>query len=259
MSRLVWGLSGVRFFETGVDRGVLYPKTGDGVVWNGLISVTENPSGGQPRPYYFDGYKYLNVAEAEEFSAGIEAFSAPLEFSKCEGSVQVRNGLFAGQQTRETFGFSYRTMIGNDTDGTDHGYKIHLVYNALASATSRTNTSVGKTVDPIRFSWTISTAPVIVPGFKYSAHLAIDSRRTPFAKLVQIENILYGTSFTEPRLPSVEEIMTIFAAEDALIVIDNLDGTYSAEGTAVSLLTPGFQIDSDQVADNGDGTFTITY
>ena len=225
-----------------------------------MISVSENPTGGQPKPYYLDGYKYLNVAESEEFAATIDAFSSPLEFSKCDGTLQVRNGLFATQQRRESFGFSYRTTIGNDIDGTDHGYKIHLVYNALSGPSSKVNKTIGDSTDPIVFSWEVTTTPLLISGHKSSAHMVIDSRRTPLSKLLAIESLLYGSSFDDPRLPSVEEIMAIFAASDEyLIVVDNLDGTYSAEGSSVSLLSIGFQIDDDQVTDNGDGTFVITY
>lgn len=209
MAVLVWGNVGERYYETGVDRGVLFPLTGDGVPWNGLVSVAEAPSGGEPRPYYLDGFKYLNLATSEEFAATIEAFSAPDEFDKCDGTASIHNGLFLTQQKRESFGLSYRTRIGNDVDGTDHGYKIHLVYNALASPSSRSNSTLNDSPSPITFSWGITTAPPTISGYKPSAHFVIDSRKTPAMLLRQVEDILYGSPTTSPRLPSVSELMTL--------------------------------------------------
>ena len=210
MAVLVWGNIGERYYETGVDRGVLFPTTGDGVPWNGLVSVSEAPSGGEPRLYYFDGFKYLNLATAEEFAATIEAFSAPDEFDKCDGTASIHNGLFITQQKRESFGLSYRTRIGNDVDGTDHGYKIHLVYNALASPSSRANSTLNDSPSPITFSWGITTAPPPITGFKPSAHFVIDSRKTPRAVLGLIEGVLYGNSVANSRLPEVSELMELF-------------------------------------------------
>ena len=209
MAVLVWGNIGERYYETGVDRGVLFPQTGDGVPWNGLISVSEAPSGGEPRPYYLDGFKYLNLATAEEFAATIDAFSAPDEFNNCDGMPSIHNGLFITQQKRETFGLSYRTRIGNDVDGTDHGYKIHLVYNALTAPSSRSNSTLNDSPSPLVFSWGITTAPPPIAGFKPSAHFVIDSRKTPETLLKRIENILYGSSTGSSRLPSVDELMDL--------------------------------------------------
>lgn len=227
MTQLVWGNIGERYFETGVDRGVLFPKTGDGVPWNGLISVSESPTGGEPRPYYLDGFKYLNLATAEEFAATIDAFSAPMEFDKCDGTASIHNGLFITQQPRESFGFSYRTRIGNDVDGPDYGYKIHLVYNALASPSSRSNSTMGDSTNPIVFSWGITTAPPPIVGFKPSAHFVIDSRKTPKSVLSLIESVLYGSTSSNSRLPSVVELMDLF--EQFMMLKANLvdDGVYA--------------------------------
>jgi hypothetical protein len=166
MAKLAWGLSGQRYFESGTDRGVLYVGTTPGVPWNGLISVSENPSGGDPVPYYMDGIKYLNVAAAEEFEATISAFSSPDEFGVCDGTALLSNGLFATQQPRKPFDLTYRTLIGNDEDGIEHGYKLHLVYNALAKPTTRENKTLERSVTPANFDWDISTLPIPVPGYK---------------------------------------------------------------------------------------------
>ena len=210
MAVLVWGNVGERYYETGVDRGVLFPTLGDGVPWNGLISVTESPSGGEPRPYYLDGFKYLNLATSEEFAATIDAFSAPDEFDKCDGTASIQNGLFITQQKRESFGLSYRTIIANDVDGTDHGYKIHLVYNALAAPSSRSNSTINDSPSPITFSWGITTAPPTISGYKPSAHFVIDSRKTAPSVLLELENILYGDSSSNSRLPEVDELIALF-------------------------------------------------
>lgn len=211
MSRLEWGSAGTRYYETGVDRGVLYVDN-IGVAWSGLISISESPSGGEARPYYIDGYKYLNLATAEEFEATIEAYSAPAEFGVCDGVTSLQNGLFATQQPRKPFGLSYRTRIGNDSDGSDHGYKIHLVYNALAAPAERTNTTEGDTAEPAIFSWEISTRPPMTSGIKPTAHFIIDSRFTVEAKLAEIEDILYGTEVLTADLPTPSELMLIFAS-----------------------------------------------
>lgn len=233
MAGLVWGLVGEKYYETGVDRGVLYPLVGDGVAWNGLISVSETPSGGEPRPYYLDGFKYLNLATAEEFAATIEAFSSPREFDRCDGTASIHNGLFITDQRRESFGFSYRTLIGNDVDGLGHGYKIHLVYNALASPTERNYSTIGDSTVVSSFSWEISTAPLQIPGMKPTAHFVIDSRKTPFSVLTLIEAILYGSMSKTSHLPSVDELMDIF--ESYINLKSNLieEGVYAIYETDV--------------------------
>jgi hypothetical protein len=211
MARVIWGARGERFYETGTDRGVLYLGTNPGVAWNGLISVKENPSGGGAKPFYIDGFKYLNVAESEEFEASIEAFSSPAEFGICDGTISVRNGLFVTQQTRKPFGLCYRTKLGNDTEGVDHGYKLHLVYNALAAPSSRSNTTLNESIDPTTLNWSISTMPPLLSGYKASAHLVIDSRLTDPAILVQVEEILYGTSVSQASFPTPSEFISIFS------------------------------------------------
>lgn len=211
MPRLIWGDYGSRFFESGVDRGVLYTDADGGVAWSGLVSVSENPSGGEPRAYYQEGIKYLNIAAAEEFEATINAYSAPREFDPCDGNVHIQNGLYVTQQRRVPFSFSYRTMIGNDADGAEHAYKIHLVYNALAAPTQRTHNSAGSTTDPSVLSWTITTLPPTITGYKRTAHLVIDSRYTDPIVLSTFEDILYGDEASFPSLPNPDGVIGLFS------------------------------------------------
>lgn len=211
MTRLVWGSVGERFFETGVDQGVLYLPSQPGVVWNGLISVAESPSGGQPRPYYLDGIKYLNLSTAEEFEATIVALSRPAEFAECDGWAQIHNGLFATQQQRSSFGFSYRTLVGNDEVSSDLGYKIHLVYGALAAPSARNNGSLNNSGTPSSFAWRITTLPPHITGYKRTAHLVIDSRLADPLVLAEVEDLLYGTDVSAPEMPTPDELIAIFA------------------------------------------------
>lgn len=210
MTLLQWDNVGERFYETGVDRGVLYLDNA-GYAWSGLISVQENSSGGDPQPYYVDGYKYVNVAASEEFEATIEAFSAPREFDVCDGTVEVYSGLSITQQRRVPFGLSYRTMIGNDIDGLDHGYKIHIVYNALAAPSQRNNQTVKESPEPTVLSWAITTTPPRLSALKPTAHFVIDSRRTDPGVLSDLEDILYGTVGLDPDFPSPEELIALFS------------------------------------------------
>lgn len=210
MPRLTWGTVGERYYESGVDQGVLYPELGPGVAWFGITSIQEAPTGGDPKPFYVDGYKYLNTTSSEEFTARIEAFFAPAEFGECDGTQQISNGLFITQQRRKTFGLSYRTRIGNDLDGANHAYKIHLVYNALAAPSARNFSSIGESVEPSMFSWDISTLPPRLSGRKASAHFVIDSRFTPPTLMSNVEDILYGSDLEDSRLPSVSEIIELF-------------------------------------------------
>ena len=210
MARLVWGAMSERFFEIGVDRGVLYPFSGIGVAWQGLLSVNEAPTGGEARPYYLDGIKFLNIASAEEFEATLTVLSTPAEFALCDGIVSVHNGLFATQQPRQSFGLSYRSLIGNDVDREDHAYKIHLVYNALARPASRTNTSIGGSTNPMQVAWAITTLPPAVTGLKRTSHFVIDSRYTDPEVLSDFEDLLYGTEGDSPSMPTPDELIAIF-------------------------------------------------
>lgn len=210
MPRLSWGAVGEKFYETGVDHGVLYVSGEPGVAWVGLTSVDESPSGGEARPYYMDGIKYLNLSVAEEFEATLNAFNSPLLFGPCDGVVPIQNGLFVTQQARKQFGLSYRTRVGNDVTGSDHAYKIHLVYNALASPSSRNNVTLGDSSEPSTLSWAITTLPPSITGYKRTSHLVIDSRVTDPELLAEVEDILYGNDSDAPSLPTPDELIVIF-------------------------------------------------
>ena len=212
MTQLTWGSVGDRFYEAGIDHGVLYPEVGDGIAWRGLASVNEVPSGATSMPFYQDGINYLNVLSLEEFNATIAAFSAPPEFDACDGTVSIANGLFATQQPRTSFGLSYRTKVGNDLEGLDHAYKLHLVYNALATPSSRENKSLGGAPTPLLFSWTIHTVPMGITSHKPSAHLVVDSRHVGDSIMLTIEDYIYGTESLSPALPTPTELITMLNA-----------------------------------------------
>ena len=212
---LKWDQTGERLYETGVDRGVLFPtndegKYGDAAAWNGLSAVNETPSGGEPNPLYADNVKYLELMSVEEFGASIEAFTYPDEFKACIGEVELAPGVIAAQQTRTPFGFSYRTLIGNDVKGTDYGYKIHLVYGARASVSEKNNNTVNESPEAATMSWDITTTPVPVAGAKPLAHLVIDSTKVSAEKLAALEAMLYGTGETKGKLPMPDEIVEMF-------------------------------------------------
>lgn len=216
MSKLVWDKSGERFYETGVEKGVLYPAVSGaypkGVAWNGLTAVTESPSGAEATALYADNIKYLNLMSNEEFGATIEAYTYPDEFAACDGSAALVEGVMIGQQKRSTFGLSYVTKLGNDVDGADHGYKIHLIYGALAAPSEKGYSTINDAPEAITFSWEISTTPVAVPGFKPTASVTIDSTKVDATQLKALEDILYGSESEEARLPLPEELTTIFKA-----------------------------------------------
>lgn len=231
MAKLTWDATGERFYETGVDHGVLYvydeTKNGDnkydtGVVWNGLTSVSENPSGAEPTALYADNIKYLNLMSSEDFGCTIEAYTYPDEFAECDGSAEISTGISIRQQKRKTFGFCYRTRIGNDVKNDDLGYKIHIVYGCLASPSERSYSTVNDSPEAITFSWEVNTTPVAIGTvndveFRPTAYLEIDSTKVPAAKLTLIENKLYGTDGTgggegtAPTLPLPSEILALIA------------------------------------------------
>ena len=214
MAKLVWNEIGKRFYETGVEKGVLYPQEGGaypkGVVWDGLTGVTESPSGAEATPLYASNIKYLNLMSKEEFGATVEAYTYPDEFAACDGSAELTKGVSVGQQSRKLFGMSYVTLKGNDTESTDHGYKIHLIYGAMASPSERAYATVNESPEAITFSWTITTTPVEIKGMKPSACITIDSTKVEPNKLKALEDALYGTAEKEAHLPLPEELTTIF-------------------------------------------------
>lgn len=207
MSRIEWNRPGERYFEAGVDRGVLYPRVGPGVPWNGLTSVNENPSGGDMESLYFDGVKYLDIVASEDFQANIDAFSAPREFAASDGQKAISPGLFVSQQPRKTFGLCYRTLKGNDLVGTQYGYKLHIVYNCTAAPSSQNNVTIGANVTPGTRSWTIYTVPPPASTFKPTAHIVLDSTLIDPYAMEQVEAILYGHDGGAPYLPTVAELV----------------------------------------------------
>ena len=225
MSKLVWDKTGERLYETGVRKGVLYLKGengaySNGVAWNGLTAVTESPSGAEATPLYADDIKYLNLLSAEEFGATIEAYTYPDEFAECDGSGSLVDGVLIGQQKRKQFGLCYRTVLGNDEDGEEYGYKLHIIYGCLAAPTEKAYATINDSPEAITFSWEITTTPVAVSGFKPTASLVIDSTKADAEKLAALEEILYGkdgtgdpqTGAVAPRLPLPDEIKTLMTA-----------------------------------------------
>ena len=219
MAKLVWDKTGDRLYETGVKNGVLYIPTAGvyskGVAWNGLTAVTESPSGAEATALYADDTKYLSLMSAEEFGATIEAYTYPDEFAACDGSAELADGVMIGQQKRSTFGLCYKTTIGNDTEGNDHGYKLHIIYGAQAKPSERAYASINDSPEAITFSWEITTTPVNVTGAKPTASLVIDSTKADPSKLATLEDILYGKDGepgNEPRLPLPDEIKSLMTA-----------------------------------------------
>ena len=227
MSRLTWDNTGERYYETGVKQGVLYPIQSDGkyslgVAWNGLTAVTESPAGAEATALYADDIKYLNLISTEEFGATIEAYTYPDEFAECDGSASLADGIMLGQQKRKTFGLCYKTTVGNDVDGNDYGYKLHLIYGCLAAPSEKAYATINDSPEAITFSWEVSTTPVNVAGFKPTSQITIDSTKIAEgkkAKLTELEDILYGkngtgdnseTGATVARLPLPDEIKKLF-------------------------------------------------
>lgn len=234
MSKMVWDKTGERLYETGVSQGAVYPIQSDGkyskgVAWSGLSAVTESPSGAEATAVYADNIKYLNLMSAEEFGGTIEAYMAPDEFAECDGTVEVAPGVYAGQQNRKIFGLAYKTLIGNDVDSNDHGYKLHLVYGALASPSEKSYQTVNDSPEAMSLSWEFSTTPVeittVIDGktsLKPTSIITFDSTKTEADKLAVLEEILYGKDETstgagdgvEPRLPLPDEVISIMAKGD---------------------------------------------
>lgn len=216
MAKLTWDATGERVYETGVRNGVLYPMDKGaypkGVVWNGLTAVTESPSGAESTPLYADDIKYLNLISAEEFGATVEAYTYPKEFGECDGSATLAEGVVIGQQPRKTFGMSYRTVIGNDVENENYGYKLHLIYGAVAAPSEKAYATINDSPEAITFSWELTTTPVAVTGHKPTASLTIDSTKIDPDKLAALEDILYGTESEEARLPLPDEILTLMQA-----------------------------------------------
>lgn len=228
MSAIVWDKTGERIYESGVDHGVLYPQndTGayaGGVAWNGLIGITESPSGAESNPQYADNIKYLDLMSAEEFGATIEAYMYPVEFEECDGTAEVAPGVTIGQQNRKTFGMSYRTKVGNDVAGQDYGYKLHLFWGAKASPSEKNFQTINDSPEATTFSWEVTTTPVVLTTinpktkkvYNPTASMVVNSTKVDATKLAALEKILYGDTESEPRLPTPDEVIAIFAPAEA--------------------------------------------
>ena len=216
MSRIVWHETGKKIYETGLKQGVLYPLTDGaypkGVAWNGLTAFNKNPSGAEPTALWADDTKYLNLMSAEEFGASLEAYTYPDEFNPCLGYKEVAPGVVVGQQERQGFGLCVRTTVGNDANGIEYGYKLHIVYGCLASPSETSYSTINDSPEAMTLSWEISTTPVNVTGFNPTAYLEIDSTKVAADKMKALEDILYGTETAEARLPMPDEIADVLKA-----------------------------------------------
>lgn len=267
MTVIQWDKTGERLYETGVDRGVLFIPNGQGAyetgyAWNGITAVSESPSGAESNPQYADNIKYLNLTSAEEFGATIEAFTYPEEFAQCDGTAII-GGIQLAQQTRKSFGFSYRTLIGNDIVGTDFGYKIHLIYGCQAAPSEKSRSTVNDSPEAATFSWEITTNPVDVPGtnpatgkpFRPTAHLTVDSTKVSAGKLKELEDILYGTAGVDPKMPTPAQVLALFDGENVEVM--PTAPTYSSSTKTITIPTvPGvvYTIDGEVVS----GAIVIT-
>lgn len=214
MPKLKWDQIGERLYETGVDKVVLFPmestgQYGAGVAWNGISAVNESPSGAEPTALYANNGKYINLISNEDFAATIEAFMYPDEFEECDGSKEIAPGVVIGQQKRKVFGLSYRTLLGNDVDGNDHGYKLHIVYGCLAAPSENNHSTVNDSPEAGTMSWSVSTTPVEVADAKPTATVTIDSTKADKAKLKKLEDMLYGTDEAESKLPLPAEVISV--------------------------------------------------
>jgi hypothetical protein len=246
MTRATWDVVGQRFFETGVDRGMLYlpdPNTGiydSGFAWSGLTTVTESPSGAEPNPQYADNIKYVNLQSYEEYGGSIEAFTYPEEFAQCDGSAAIEAGVYLGQQTRQMFGFSWRSRLGNDLKGPDYGYKLHLVYGALATPSEKAHATLNDSPEATALSWDFTTTPVDVGTinsveYKPSAYMCIESPKVSSADLSDLEDFLYGTVGTDPSLPLPAAVYAIFAG--GLTTVTPTAPTYNSSTDEVTIPT----------------------
>lgn len=260
MTRLTWNAPGARVYEYGVDRGVLYTKSGKIAPWNGIKSIDQKPTGAEVSTFYLDGEKVNQSIENEEMTVTLTAFASPREFDECDGMVDLGKGLYVDAQPRAMFDLSWRSRVGNDTEGPDYAYKIHLLYNCLASPTGRKNATTGKEIEPDEFAWEITTFPERFPGQKASAHYSIDSRRMDKYILKRIEDILYGTAFKAPRMLTMAELKEFFRTAVTVVVTDNRDGTWTATGPddVIQYLTATeFRINWDSAIPKTEDTYTL--
>lgn len=210
MTRIDWARVGERYFEVGIDRGVLYVDGNPGVPWIGLVSFNESQSGGEPMDRYLDGIKISNRASPEDFEGTLEAYTYPVEFERCDGTYRADNGLRITQQRRQPFHMVYRSKIGNDIAGLDRAYKIHIMYNLRAQPSDRGYHTLVDQTEPLTFSWKLTSRPAVINGYRPSAHYIVDSRDIPAELLTQLEDLLYGTDLTDPSIPSPGELLFMF-------------------------------------------------
>jgi hypothetical protein len=241
MAPLTWDQVGDKVYETGVDRGVLYLPNESGVydagyAWNGLVTVTESPSGAEPSAQYADNIKYLNLVSAEEFGATIEAFTYPDEFGQCDGTASPSDGVLLGQQGRKTFGLCYRTRLGNDLTGVDYGYKLHLIYGALAAPSEKAYSTINDSPEAITFSWEVATTPVPTSSYKPTSLIVVDSTVVASDDLSNLEEILYGTEGVDPRLPLPDEVISLFAGAITVVRLVGANAPSYNSGTHVVTL-----------------------
>ena len=239
MAKLEWDQIGERLYETGVSKVVVYPVVNNeyprGYAWNGATGVTESPSGAESNPQYADNIKYLNLISSEEFGATLTAFTYPDEFAECDGSAEPIPGVKIGQQNRKSFGLSYQTILGNDTDGVDHGYKLHLIYGALASPSEKAYNTINDSPEANEFSWEVTTTPVAVSGYKPTASITIDSTKVDTGKLDELEDILYGTENTDARLPLPDEVFSIMGGAATVDITLNRSNANVTVGRTITL------------------------
>lgn len=258
--RISWDDVSDRKFETGLDRGVLYTNSGLVVPWNGLTAVDET-GGESANAYFLDGRPFLYLPKPKEFAATIKAYTYPDEFSTIMGVAEITDGMYLDSQMGDTFGLSYRTLIGDMLNGTDAGYKIHLIYNASVVPPSRSYGTKSDTINPMEFSWDIQAVPVVVAGYRPTAHVVIDTSHMDATRLAEIETLLYGSETVSASLPSPQDLFDILHFGSEIIITDHGDGTWSAEGSYhnVYIVEYGiFRIENADAVDNGDGTFTIS-
>lgn len=256
MTALSWDNVGERYFETGVSKGVLYIPDSAGVynkgyAWNGLTAITEKPTGATANPQYADNQKWLNLISVEEFGCDIDALTYPDEFEQCDGTAEPIAGVRVGQQRRSTFGLSYQTLLGNDLEGTDRGYKIHLVYGALAQPSQKAYKTVNDKPEAMAFQWAVTTTPVAVPGLKVSASLTIDSTKVDPAKLAQLEDLLYGSAGADPQLPLPGAVIALIGG--TVVEVAPVAPTYTAGTHTIAIPTVAgvvYTIDGDVVTGN---------
>lgn len=260
MTRLSWSNLTDRLYETGLDRGVLYPKNGPAVPWNGLTGVDEN-SGDAAVAYYVDGRPVLYLPKPKEFTATLKALTYPDEFSAMMGVAEATAGMYLDSQLGDAFDLSYRTLIGNGVDGTAFGYKIHLIYNASVSPAAISYETLSNDINPTQFAWDIQAVPVPVSGYRPTAHVIIDTRHIDSAKLADLEAILYGDDTLSPSMPDPQVVFDTLTFGDSIVITDNGDGTWTAEGSYQNIYMVGdgiFQIDNADAWDHGDGNYYIS-